>query len=54
MNYARSSIDQNIADNKVEFEENKILLWLSNFWQFSLFYGDYIASLHAKKRTIKH
>ncbi|MEM7761298.1 MAG: hypothetical protein AAF298_24690 [Cyanobacteria bacterium P01_A01_bin.40] len=48
MNYTKSKINSNI-ENKIEFEENKVMLGLKKFWQFSLFYGDYLASLHAKK-----
>ncbi len=49
MNYTKSTkIDSNIKDN-IEFKENKVMLWLNNFWQFSLFYGDYLANLHSKK-----
>lgn len=28
----------------------KAWLWCQKFWQFSLFYGDYLASLHSKKK----
>ena len=30
--------------------ERKISLWWKKFWQFSLFYGDYLASLHSRKK----
>ena len=28
----------------------KTRLWCQKFWQFSLFYGDYLASLHSQKK----
>ena len=48
MNRIKSRSNTNI-NNKIELAENKVLLWLKEFWQFSLFYGDYLASLHSKK-----
>ena len=47
MNNIQSSVDTNITDNKVDIIENKLLLWIKKFWQFSLFYGDYLGSLHS-------
>ena len=35
---------------KIEIEENKIIIFLQRFWQFSKFYGDYLANLHSKKK----
>ncbi|MEM8830732.1 MAG: hypothetical protein AAGE96_15430 [Cyanobacteria bacterium P01_G01_bin.19] len=46
-----ANLDASIDSNKVEFEENKMLLWLEKFWQFSLFYGNYLGSLHARKNN---
>ena len=51
MNYNKSNINSNIENNSIEFEENKVMLWIEKFWQFSLFYGDYLASLHSKKEN---
>lgn len=49
MNYTHSKINLNTEHNQVEFVENKFFLWIAKFWQFSLFYGDYLAKLHSKK-----
>jgi len=49
MNRTKLDINSNIENNRIEFEENKFLLWVEKFWRFCLFYGDYLASLHAKK-----
>ncbi len=35
---------------KIEIEENKIILFCQKFWQFSKFYGNYLASLHSKNK----
>ena len=51
MNYAKSNIDSSIDNNKIEIIENKALLYLRNFWKFSLFYGDYLANLHSRKNA---
>lgn len=51
MNHSKCYKDSSINDNKIEFVENKIFLWLNKFWQFSLFYGDYLASLHSQKKS---
>ncbi len=53
MNYIKSNIDSTVNDNKIEIVENKALLFLRKFWQFSLFYGDYIGNLHSRKSS-KH
>ena len=37
-------------DRKTEVEENKMVLFLQKFWEFSLFYGEYLGSLHSKKK----
>ncbi len=39
-----------LAYEKIEIEENKIIVFLQNFWQFSKFYGQYLASLHSKDK----
>ena len=49
MSYTKPNIESNIDNNKIEIIENKALLYLKDFWKFSLFYGDYIASLHSRK-----
>ena len=50
MSYTKYHTDASVDSNKAEFEENKMLLWLENFWQFSLFYGNHLASLHGRKK----
>jgi hypothetical protein len=44
MNYSEDRI--NLANQKIEIRENKILVWLRKFWEFSNFYGEYRASVH--------
>lgn len=39
-----------LAYEKIEIEENKILLFVQKFWRFSKFYGEYLGSLHSKKK----
>ena len=31
--------------------DRKFLLWLQNFWKFSLFYGAYLGSLHRHNKA---
>lgn len=50
MNHVNPKITSNIDNNQVEFVENKLILRINKFWQFCLFYGDYLASLHAKQK----
>ena len=45
MNTKRVKAD--IANSKIEFEENKTVLFIQKFWQFSKFYGNYLGSLHS-------
>lgn len=52
MNYLKYKPNENANDN-IELVENQFLLWLKKFWQFSLFYGDYLATLHSKKLRTK-
>ncbi len=53
MIYSQSNTKiSNTAENKVVYHDNKVLLWFQKFWQFSLFYGDYLASLHSKKKRV--
>ena len=40
------------AYEKIEIEQNKIISVLQKFWQFSKFYGNYIASPYSKKKRI--
>ena len=41
----------NTDENKVVYHDNKVS-WFQKFWQFSLFYGDYLASLHSNKKRV--
>ncbi len=50
MNHTKHSINFHADSNRVEIAENKILLAIKKFWQFSLFYGDYLGSLHSHKK----
>lgn len=50
MNYYRTNIK--LLDNQEKpdlTQYQKAWLWCHEFWQFSLFYGDYLASLHSRK-----
>lgn len=50
MNYYRTNLES--LDNKEKLvltQYQKAWLWCRKFWQFSLFYGDYLASLHSRK-----
>lgn len=50
MNYSKSNIEFIEANNnQASTSDRRVWLWLKKFWQFSCFYGDYLASLHAKK-----
>ncbi|VEP16352.1 conserved hypothetical protein [Hyella patelloides LEGE 07179] len=50
MNYTKSNFQlPNANSDRVLTLEKKVGLWLKKFWQFSLFYGDYLASLHSRK-----
>jgi hypothetical protein len=44
-----NNIEPNLANSKIEFEENKILLFIKRFWKFSNFYGEYRARIHFDK-----
>ena len=45
-NYELLDIDRQPVLNQYQ----KVWLWCQKFWQFSLFYGDYLASLHSRKK----
>ncbi|MBE9046637.1 hypothetical protein IQ255_19870 [Pleurocapsales cyanobacterium LEGE 10410] len=49
-----SQEELDLAYKPIEIEQNKILLFWQKFWQFSNFYGEYLASLHCKKRNFRH
>ena len=47
----------NVANSKLEFEENKTIMFIQKFWQFSKFYGKYLGSMHSnsfKSINAKH
>ncbi|WP_319421668.1 hypothetical protein [Pleurocapsa sp. FMAR1] len=48
MNPSKNKPD--LVYEKIEIEENKIILFCQKFWQFSKFYGEYLGSLHSKKK----
>ena len=51
MNYYRTNIELLDAKEKPVLNQyQRGWLWCRKFWQFSLFYGDYLASLHSQKR----
>lgn len=37
---------QELVDEKIEFESDKILELIKKFWRFSRFYGEYLGSMH--------
>ena len=45
MNTDRVKAD--IANSKIEFEENQTVMFIQKFWQFSKFYGKYLGSMHS-------
>lgn len=50
-------VNQELATEKLEFESDKILEFVKKFWQFSKFYGEYLASMHSGSKTqlkLKH
>jgi hypothetical protein len=50
MNYSKGNFERPNLDNRPVLTQNqKLRLWCQKFWQFSLFYGDYLASLHSRK-----
>lgn len=51
MNHTKPQITSDIDNEKIELVENKLISWLNNFWQFSLFYGNYLAGLHSQKKN---
>ena len=50
MNYTKSSLPVSKGhDLPTSNQYQKIRSWVIKFWQFSLFYGDYLGSLHSRK-----
>ncbi len=51
MNLHTSNVDfKNATNNQIYTLDRKVWLWCQKFWQFSRFYGDYLAGLHSKKK----
>lgn len=51
MNYYRTNFELLDANEKPVLNQYQTArLWCRKFWQFSLYYGDYLASLHSRKR----
>lgn len=44
----KESTKQESIGEKLEFEENKFMLFIDKFCQFSKFYGEYLATMHSK------
>ena len=54
MNYTKSSLPTSNGHNIPTLNQyQKVRLWVIKFWQFSLFYGDYLGSLHSRKKVSK-
>jgi len=51
MDYIKPDFDSDLKNDQVEYVDNKVLLWLQNFWKFSLFYGSYLSNLHCRRKT---
>ena len=51
MGYSKSDFNSTVNNDKIEIVKNKTLLFLKKFWHFSLFYGDYLGSLHSRKNS---
>ena len=49
MNYSQSKLEFTCVPNNRVTIKSRLQSWATNFWRFSLFYGDYLASLHSKK-----
>ncbi len=50
MNFYKTNANLMSDNNKVLTIAKKAKLWVQKFWEFSCFYGDYKASLHAKRK----
>lgn len=50
MNYFRTKFEIFDANEKPVLNQyQRAWLWCQKFWQFSLFYGNYLADLHSRK-----
>ncbi|VEP16347.1 hypothetical protein H1P_440005 [Hyella patelloides LEGE 07179] len=50
MNHSKFNLkSQKTNNNQIDNVEQKNQLWLNKFWQFSLFYGNHLGSLHSKR-----
>lgn len=50
MNYSKYNANFTQTIQEQTSISRKARLWLREVWQFSNFYGDYLASLHASKK----
>ena len=51
MNYSKYNFELLNSNERSPLTlSQKARLWCQKFWQFSLFYGDYLASLHSQKK----
>ncbi len=51
MNFYKTNANYPTSDNnKVIALAKKAKVWVQKFWEFSCYYGEYKASLHAKKK----
>jgi hypothetical protein len=53
MNYYKTNLEllnDNDREQPILTQYQRAWLWCRKFWQFSLYYGDYLASLHSRKR----
>lgn len=50
MNYSKCNANLPQTIQEQTSIDKKPWLWLQKFWQFSNFYGDYLASLHVNKK----
>ncbi|MBE9043787.1 hypothetical protein IQ255_05105 [Pleurocapsales cyanobacterium LEGE 10410] len=49
MNYTKANFKSLNTDNRPALTQyQRAWLWCQKFWQFSLFYGDYLAGLHSR------
>ena len=52
MNSKANTNLSSVANSQFSTINQKVGLFVKKFWKFSLFYGDYLASLHSKKRKV--
>jgi hypothetical protein len=51
MNYSKFNLESPDAKERPFLNQDRTAWqWCHKFWQFSLFYGDYLAKLHSKRK----